>query len=336
MLREGFEMKLGVGTGLRKVGMFALCVACGPAVATDESGVPEGSTSAATSTSMVVSGASTDAPTTVTPDTSGASVTSEVSTVTSDAPEPSSEDSSGESGDAFITDPTRGCGGGALPDGVLGHCTLRCSVWYQDCPEGEACKAWANNGTEVWNGSRCTPLDEAPGQRGEPCSAEAVPTSGFDSCDEGLMCWNVGGDALEGACAAYCAGTEDDPVCEDSLDTCSIFNDGALPLCLPACDPLSPVCDAGSGCYPGSQGNFVCIRQGEAVALEGMFHPECPAGTFAVTDEKTDSCSLEEPCCSAYCDVSADVPCGFDAECVPYFDAPNPSFSNLGFCRPAT
>lgn len=114
---------------------------------------------------------------------------------------------------------------------------------------------------------------------------------------------------------------------------CSAFNDSWLPLRLPACDPLAPTCEKGFSCYPGSPGDFVCVREGEQVSVEEVFQPECPAGTFAATNEQVAGCSVEEPCCSAYCDLTGDVTCGAEFECMPLL-TPFASAPNLGACVP--
>lgn len=322
-------MRDGVDMGWGRLGLFALCVGCGPAVASDDSGAQEGASTSSSATS------------------SGSAVTSGPGSASTTAPRGSSEDggttlggstsstggSSSETGQDFISDPTVACGGEYLPEGILAHCSVECAPIHQDCGQGEACKPWANDGGDTWNGTVCRPVDSDPGQAGEMCSAEVLPTSGVDSCDVGLMCWNVSGDALEGECVEFCGGTEMDPTCEDALDTCSIFSDFLLPLCLPACDPLAPTCEKGLGCYPGAQGDFVCVPEGARVSVGEVFHPECPVGTFAATDQQLEGCSVEEPCCSAYCDLNEDAPCDPYFACVP-LAVPYAMAPDVGACVP--
>ena len=47
-----------------------------------------------------------------------------------------------------------------------------CDIWAQDCPEGEKCSAWANDGGGAWNATRCVPVDDDPDQVGEACNVE--------------------------------------------------------------------------------------------------------------------------------------------------------------------
>jgi len=304
---------------------------CGPAV--DVGADLEGSTS---STSVNGTSEATAAPGDgPSVGVASTSATTASATTSDDGPSGSSgsDDSSGEGGVTFIDDPTGSCG--SIPDDVLAHCTIPvgCSLTEQDCPEGEACRAWANDGGDVWNAERCVPVDADPGQAGDSCSIEGSSVSGIDSCDVGLMCWNFDPETLEGACIAFCAGDDPEVGCEDAADSCSVHNEGYLPLCLPACEPLGASCGEGFGCYPGSEGDFVCLREGERVELDSLFHPECPSGTFWATEAQVAGCTDDEPCCAAYCDSSAPSPCGVDVACVPFFEVQDPDFPNLGYCQ---
>ncbi len=314
-----------------------MCTACGPVVdAGSELGGSTSSASEGTEDSTAsVETASGDGPSAGVTSASGATASP---TTSDDGPLESSgsDDSSGDGGVTFIDDPTGSCGD--VPDGVLAHCSIPvgCSLTGQDCPDGEACRAWANDGGDIWNAERCVPVDADPGQVGDACSFEGSSVSGIDSCDVGLMCWNVDPETLEGACIAYCAGDDPELGCEDPANTCSVHNEGFLPLCLPACDPLGASCGDGFGCYPGSQGDFVCLREGERVALDSLFHPECPSGTFRTPEDQTAGCTEGEPCCAAYCDTSEPSSCGLDVECVPFFDPSGEDFPNLGYCQAET
>ncbi len=54
------------------------------------------------------------------------------------------------------------------PDG--GGSVIACDLWSQDCPPGEKCMPWANDGGNTWNATRCTPIDDDPRSVGEPCT----------------------------------------------------------------------------------------------------------------------------------------------------------------------
>ncbi len=244
----------------------------------------------------------------------------------------------GSSGDdsagiGFITDPDGGYGrcGKKLPAGTQAL-TIECSLQDQDCCPGDACRAWDNDAGDTWNATRCVPLDPDAGQVGEPCTAEASAVSGADSCDIGLMCWEVDAETLEGTCAQYCG--EEGPECVGKGEVCTRFNDGFLPLCLHGCDPLTPQCADGLGCYPSGQ-EFVCLREGERAHLDGVFHTECPAGTFAAPPG-VEGCVGGEPCCVSFCDVTEPEACGADVECLPYFEEPLPEQLAVGYCNVAS
>jgi len=244
----------------------------------------------------------------------------------------SEDDSAADS--SFITDPDGGYGGclERLPEGTLAL-SIECSVQDQDCCRGEACKAWANDGGDAWNASRCTFVSDTPAQVGEPCVAEGSPVSGADTCDAGLMCWDVDAKSLQGTCAQFCG--EDGPSCEAEGEVCSIGNDGAVPLCLPSCDPLASECGEGIGCYPSGE-DFVCVREGTPMYTD-LQHPDCAAGTFNIPADQVQGCSEGEgPCCTAFCDLSAVEPCGADAECLPYFVPAMGKDDTVGYCSVAS
>ncbi len=318
--------------GVRRLWIVLLCGACGPVVSggSDDGSTsamegPDGSTGEAPDPTLGTSG-DPSGPDPSGPDPSGPGT----STGTTEGGESGS--STGD-GITFI-EPTGGCGD--LPDGVLGHCSLpECTPEEQECFEGEACKAWANDGGAVWNATRCSPVPDDAGLVGEPCAAEGSAVTGVDTCDVGLMCWNVDPETLEGTCAEYCDAEDGDPGCTDPSETCSVWNESVLPLCLPACDPLASTCGEGFGCYPGSEANFVCVRDGEQVHQDDVFHPECSSGTFWANAERVDGCVDDEPCCAAYCDLSAAAPCGAGVECLPFFKAPDPAFEDVGYCQAA-
>lgn len=116
---------------------------------------------------------------------------------------------------------------------------FQCDLWRPDCPTGQKCMPYAQDGGNVWNATRCAPLDVAAGQPGDSCRVEGSGTSGVDSCGISSMCWDVDPETSEGTCIAFCEGSADSPVCSDPNTQCSITNDGALILCLPKCDPLT-------------------------------------------------------------------------------------------------
>jgi hypothetical protein len=77
--------------------------------------------------------------------------------------------------------------------------------------------AYANDGSGEWNANGCFPVVDEPDQLDEVCEVIEFGTSGLDTCDAGLMCWDVDLETNVGVCVAQCAGTPDAPECaEDS------------------------------------------------------------------------------------------------------------------------
>jgi hypothetical protein len=237
----------------------------------------------------------------------------------------SSSDGGFETGFVFILD----------PDTPL---SFECDPFAQDCPVGEKCNAWANDGGSSWNATACFPIDPAPVGVGETCVVQGSGVSGIDNCELGAMCWDVDTMTNEGTCVPLCTGTEAAPVCDPGL-TCAISNDGALNLCLPGCDPLLQDCIPGQACYPIGPG-FTCAPDSsgaQGVDDDGCeFINVCDPGLMCAEASLLDNCAAFFGCCTPFCDFSVGGdPCPSALEeCVPYFDvglAP-PGFEDVGIC----
>jgi hypothetical protein len=241
-------------------------------------------------------------------------------------------DGSSESGEttcSFICD--TGEETGPAPD---------CDLWAQDCPEGEKCMPWANDGGNAWNSARCSPVDDDPGQAGDECTVEGSGVSGIDTCGIGLMCWNVNEENI-GTCAAFCGGTEANPVCENPNESCVIANDGFLILCLPNCDPLLQDCNEGEACYPVNDA-FACAP--DASGTLGLYADPCEyinacdPGLFCANAEAVPNCAGSQGCCSNFCDLAAQDPnascVGDGQECVTWYEEGQspPGFEDIGAC----
>lgn len=212
------------------------------------------------------------------------------------------------------------------PEGPIADC----SVWAQDCPEGEKCMPWANDGSNSWNALKCVEVSDDPGQPGDSCAAEGSGVSGVDDCDLGSMCWDVDAQTRIGTCVAMCTGDQQSPTCEDPDTSCTIVNDGVLTLCLHDCDPLIQDCAPGQACYPVN-GSFTCAPDASGPELGTYGDPcgainACDVGLFCARAEAVPDCSGSAGCCSDYCDLDADNPledCSGAAggqECLPWFD----------------
>lgn len=214
-----------------------------------------------------------------------------------------------------------------------------CDPYAQDCAVGDKCMPWANDGGNSWNATRCSPVAPAPDAIGESCAVEGSGTSGFDSCEAGLMCWDVDGETNVGTCIALCGCGPLAPTCEGAT-ICSISNDGTLPICLPTCDPLVQAeCGDGQGCYqvgdvfqcaPDASGSTGAA--GDACAnING-----CDAGLVCLNASAVLGCAGAS-CCTTFCDVdegNGQCPIPGTA-CTPIFpvgEAPEPCHEDTGYC----
>lgn len=217
---------------------------------------------------------------------------------------------------------------------------VECDPYEQDCPDGEKCNAWSDDGGGAWNALGCFPVDPAPGQPGDPCTVEGGGTSGIDSCDVGSMCWDVEEDSDNGTCVAMCEGSAVEPTCSVPETSCVISNGGILNLCLPNCDLLLQDCpNEGEACYVVGE-NAVCAPDasddGGGAGDECAFINACDPGlTCIVPDAYGPGCNpVATACCSPWCDLDAPAPCPeLGQTCLPFFEEdPPPGLENLGVC----
>ncbi len=224
------------------IAVGSVLAACGPAVSDAGDSIGDSGGEATTGPTNASTGASAGSTsTTGIPGTTDPTMAMSTSTSLGDASTGSST--------TFVDDTMdTACGfyGGCPVDG--GDLSYECDVFMQDCPDGEKCMPWANDGGDVWNAHRCTPLDPNPVEVGDPCSVEGSGVSGVDTCAVGSMCFYVDPEANEGQCVEICGGEEDEPVCLEG--TCIVQFDGALPLCFVTCDPQDPTCAKTEACGP--------------------------------------------------------------------------------------
>jgi hypothetical protein len=280
----------------------SLLVGCGPVIAEPSADSGDGSTTGATIDPPLDTATST--PGSSDPGTSVG--TTEPGTVaTSD--DPSDDTTRGTTvNDTFE------------PDG--GTLIRECDVWSQDCPDGEKCNAWANDGGDRWNAAYCFPIVPNPAQLGDECVVEGSPTSGLDNCDHGLMCFHADAETHVGTCVALCGGSEMKPLCNDDATTCTISHEGTIILCLPVCDPLLQDCaHAGDACMPTYDGDaFTCFPTYQPSAAAGEpceYRDSCIAGTACLPGDLVVGCAAQS-CCTPFCenaDPDADLGCpGYD------------------------
>lgn len=210
---------------------------------------------------------------------------------------PSDESESSGGGMTGVGFITRNDGGGMV--------SFECDLFAQDCPAGEKCMPYSNDGGPAWNATRCSPINANPGAVGDPCTVEGGGLSGIDSCDIGLMCWNVDAKGA-GVCEDMCTGSVDAPLCEDPDDVCAIANDGAISLCLSACDPLIQDCAIENEvCYPIND-SWACApdASGDKAGAYGdpcEFINACDEGFICVGAGGFTACA-GGGCCTQVCD----------------------------------
>lgn len=219
------------------------------------------------------------------------------------------------------------------PDGGV---TGECDPMAQGCPEGEKCTAYSNIEGEPWNANKCVE-DTGDGQVGDPCDIEGGKYTGEDNCDIGLICLLTDDDGNGGACVEFCDANMQCP----GGGSCSIYNDGSLPICLTNCDPLAPDCPEGQGCYTSAGSNeFVCFKysgmNGEgAPGDECNFLNQCQPGTACLAPASVEGCASQAGCCSLYCDLSDPDPeadCNPTEVCEVVLTDPPPQYADVGVC----
>ena len=215
-----------------------------------------------------------------------------------------------------------------------------CDPYAQDCPVGEKCTPWANDGGNAWNSTHCWAVEETPAQLGDACVVEGSGVSGIDDCDVGLMCWAVDPETNIGTCIELCGCGPEAPTCSGGGTVCTVSNSGVLPICLPTCDPLDPsVCADGQGCY-ASGDTFMCAP--DASGTEGsagdpcQYVNACDAGLFCASPDFLPGCFSTAGCCTEYCDTEEGNDCTLPGtECIPLFAAgtePEPCHTDTGVC----
>lgn len=251
----------------------------------------------------------------------------------------SASESSDEAGNFIF--PPDGCFG---PPGTSFHCTtIECDYLDQDCPRGERCVPWANDGGNAWNANRCAPLYRDAVPPGGVCTMEGSPVSGISDCALGSMCWAVDPVTLQGVCVASCVPDLD--ACPPPSQ-CAALNDGSFTLCLSACHPLDPAgCVDDEACrFVPEVGGFRCLPQqggevwgsGRTCAVAGQL---CAPDTTCIAAERLATCD-ESECCSSWCafgDPMADTECALaqpEHACVSFYEpgAAPPGFEDVGVC----
>jgi hypothetical protein len=186
---------------------------------------------------------------------------------------------------------------------------FECDPWIQDCPEGEKCGPWNNDGSNTPAGTRCLPVARDPAGVGEPCTAE---TLWIDDCEVGARCSSLmGWPGPDHICIALCAGCSDAPVCPEG-SVCVSSTAGvplALNLCIPECNPLEDACPSGSNCHykPDYGCEFLCGPPVPSPIADGepcTYVNDCEPGSGCVEAEVFGLACEGEQCCTPFCDSS--------------------------------
>lgn len=209
-----------------------------------------------------------------------------------------------------------------------------CNPFEQDCPEGQKCQPYAEGGGSSWNANKCFP-DEGDGKEGDACFAAMGGVAGYDDCDIGFFCWGV--DAMmNGYCVQLCTGSMDAGECANVDKACAVYNEGTLPICLDACDPLLQDCDPSDVCIqsPTATG-FLCVL--DASGDEGQandpcnFANSCDPGLLCADPTSSNECDPDAGCCQPFCDINEPGVCPDPQMCIP-LQTPDPNAPDVGFC----
>lgn len=197
-------------------------------------------------------------------------------------------------------------GGGDGGGSFISEPGISCTVFGQDCPPGQKCMPWSNDGFAAYTGATCSPVVPDPKAVGEACVWEGSPYTGLDDCDVGLMC-------VADACVELCGSSGDYAVCDGDATACA--QEGPLPLCMPTCNPLveSP-CPPGLACLGVAQ-SFICITPPPVLAAKGELcglGTTCEPGTRCSPAAWLPSCAGEH-CCSPLCELGDGATC-FDGQ----------------------
>jgi hypothetical protein len=252
------------------------------------------------------------------PATSGATMTSTSGPDATSNPG-SAEESGDDEGQSFVVPPD----GGSANE---------CDPKVQDCPDGQKCTAWANDGGTFWNANRCVAIT-GEGVEGDPCLVEGSGVSGVDDCATGYICMYTNEKNI-GTCIAFCEGESED--CNPG-SVCAIYNDGVLPICLVSCDPLLQNCPEMQSCIDTPNGAFICFT--DASGETGLAGDPCPAEHGENSCDPGLWCGAGASgceavnCCTPYCDLG-DPTCASPNECISFFGEGNapPGYEEVGVC----
>jgi hypothetical protein len=245
------------------------------------------------------------------------------SRVASDGDESAESDTSGSSSTSTSTSTTvsrststtdvTDDGDDFVPNSDWGPSTNPCTVFEQDCPEGEKCVTTLDPDFNVF---RCVPV-LGDKDVGEACIFDRE--SGSDDCDANSHCWNLETDEQgveHGECVPFCMGTRDNPSCPGQGESCGgfecrILGQTGYPFCVERCDPIAQDCGDGKACYfDGGYLEFFCgvVNVPGTLGEPCEWTDGCVAGLVCVQTEALPDC-LGEACCAPFCVTGDDASC---------------------------
>lgn len=307
---------------------FAFALAFGLACSGPGAGTGATSESASATTEAATTGGSTDGVS-----STGAASTADASTATTTSTGDATTTSTGDA-------TTAGCSFLCLDGG--GWPPVECGPWNPDCPEGEKCVPFANDGGGSWNANKCVPVARDPKLPGELCTAPLGGLAGLDDCDAESLCWHVNPETDMGYCAPFCGGSEracyyDPASCCEPGFACYISSVGVYALCLKLCSPLLQDCPGLDVCYPVGNA-FECAPDvsGDmgSVGDPCEYINVCDPKTFCGDPAAFPGCDLQAGgCCIPFCDLNAPA-CPDKTVCTPWYDPMDvsPGYEHIGAC----
>lgn len=300
--------------------VMVLLAGCGPGKSTttaEETGVADGSWTGPVVTSEGSTGGSTGA----TSGTGSGTASSGTST----------------SGTGTCEDGCASVGATAAPEHDLPPPGMACDPWAQDCPEGQKCTYYAEDGGPMWDKTACAPIPDGAGEHGEACTVDL--RAGNDTCDKGHVCWDVDPDTMQGTCRAVCTGALEDPQCPPAMH-CILAR--TWTFCELDCHPLMQDCADAEVCVPAPDDplHFYCLPDGSGAdgqALDACGAPNgCDPGLMCA-DPGMVSPKCDQGaggCCTQFCDLTNPSCADKGQSCAPYFEAglAPPGFESLGAC----
>ncbi len=244
---------------------------------------------------------------------------------------------SGETPTTSGTSAAEETGGGLLVGKDIPSTDKECDVFAQDCPEGEKCMPWANDGSTSWNAAKCSAIAENAKFKGDACKAEGNGVAGVDDCGISLICWFLDIEN-NGVCTDMCTGTIDAPKCPDPQQVCDISNEGVIAICLNTCNPLTQDCPPDQICFNTGSPNFICDMDASGDGGQYLdpcvYVNECDYGLYCALQAGVPGCTNPDGCCSSYCSLS-DPECPPDTMCQPWYgdEMPPPGQEDIGFCE---